>query len=147
MAITRFIPDVLWRAGTRVILPEWFYDTVLEYFEWLSGRPVVVPKPRNKACLSAKALLHLAIQCKRIGDIPKRRCLRPSPASSNLVCSRLHLAGWAHHKSLCKGQRGFNPKHAGHSLVIFFSSPATARHRCPKRKPNQVGGRPAKGKN
>ena len=49
MAITRFIPEVVWRAGTRVITPERFYDAVLEYFERSSGRSVVVPKPRNKA--------------------------------------------------------------------------------------------------
>ena len=68
MAIMRFIPEVVWHAGIRTIPLERLYDTVLECFDRSSGRPVVIPKLRNKAYLSAKALLHLAIQRKCIGD-------------------------------------------------------------------------------
>ena len=68
MAIMRFIPEVVWHAGIRTIPLERLYDTVLECFDRSSCRPVVIPKLRNKAHLSAKALLHLAIQRKCIGD-------------------------------------------------------------------------------
>ena len=68
MAIMRFIPEVVWHAGIRTIPLERLYDTVLECFDRSSGGPVVIPKLRNKAYLSAKALLHLAIQRKCIGD-------------------------------------------------------------------------------
>ena len=68
MAIMRFIPEVVWYAGIRTTPLERLYDTVLECFDRSSGHPVVIPKLRNKAYLSAKALLHLAIQRKCIGD-------------------------------------------------------------------------------
>ena len=62
MAIMRFIPEVVWHAGIRTIPLEWLYDTVLECFDRSNGRPVAIPKLRNKAYPNAKALLHLAIQ-------------------------------------------------------------------------------------
>jgi len=67
MAIMRFIPEVVWHAEIRTTPLERLYDTVLECFDSSSGRPVVIPKLKNKAYLSAKALLHLAIQRKCIG--------------------------------------------------------------------------------
>jgi hypothetical protein len=68
MAIMRFIPEVVWHAGIRVTPLERLYDTVLKCFNRSSGHPVVIPRLRNKAYLSAKALLHLTIQRKCIGD-------------------------------------------------------------------------------
>ena len=68
MAIMRFIPEVVWHAGIQTIPLERLYDTVVECFDRSSGRPVVIPKLRNKAYLSAKALLRLVIQRKCIGD-------------------------------------------------------------------------------
>jgi len=67
MAIMRFVPEVVWHASIRTTPLERLYDTVLECFDRSSGRPVVIPKLRNKAYFSAKALLHLAIQRKCIG--------------------------------------------------------------------------------
>ena len=68
MVIMRFIPEIVWHAGIRTTPSEKLYDTVLECFDCSSGRPVVIPKLRDKAYLGAKALLHLAIQRKSIGD-------------------------------------------------------------------------------
>jgi len=76
MAIMRFIPEVVWHAGIRTTPLEKLYDTVLECFDRTSGRPVVIPRLRNKAYLSAKALLHLAIQRKCIGDEPDKAVFR-----------------------------------------------------------------------
>ena len=68
MAIMRFIPEVVWHANIRTTPLQRLYDTVLECFDQSSGHPVVISRLRNKAYLSAKALLHLAIQRKCIGD-------------------------------------------------------------------------------
>ncbi|KAF9784022.1 hypothetical protein BJ322DRAFT_890472 [Thelephora terrestris] len=67
LAIMKFIPEIVWHAGIRTTPLERVYDTVLECFDRSSGRPVVVPKLKNKGYLSAKALLHLAIQRQCIG--------------------------------------------------------------------------------
>ena len=67
MAIMKFIPEVVWHDKIQTIPLERLYDTVLECFDRSSGNPVVFSKLRNKAYLSAKALLHLAIQ---------RKCIR-----------------------------------------------------------------------
>ena len=41
---------------------------VFDCFDHSTGRPVVISKLRKKACLSAKVLLHFAIQRKGVGD-------------------------------------------------------------------------------
>ena len=68
MAIMRFIPDVVWHAGIRTTPLERLYGAVLECFDFSNGRPAVIPRLRDKAYLSAKALLHLAIQRQCIDD-------------------------------------------------------------------------------
>jgi len=60
-AAMRFIPKVFWYAGIRTTTSERFYDAVREDFDRSFGRPAAIPKLRNKAYLSAKALLQLAI--------------------------------------------------------------------------------------
>ena len=67
-AIMRFIPEVVWHAGIRTPPLDRAYDTLLGCFDHSSGRPVVIPKLRDKAYLSAKAVLHLTIQRKCIDD-------------------------------------------------------------------------------
>jgi len=62
MAIMRFIPEVVWHPGIRTTPLKRIYDTVLERFDRSSGYPVVISKQRDMTYLSAKALLHLAIQ-------------------------------------------------------------------------------------
>ena len=66
-ATTRFIPEVVWHGDIRATPLERPYDTVLERFNRSVGRPVVIPKLRNKAHpqVSAKGLLYLATQRKR----------------------------------------------------------------------------------
>ena len=67
LAILKFIPEVVWHAGIRKIPLGKLYDTILDCLDRSSGSPVVIPKLKTKAYLSAKALLHLAIQRKCIG--------------------------------------------------------------------------------
>ena len=66
--IMKFIPEIIWHDGIHATPLEKLYDTVLECFDHSSERPVLIPKFKNKAYLSAKALLHLGIQRKCIGN-------------------------------------------------------------------------------
>ena len=68
MAMMRFIPEIIWYAGIRTVPLEKLYDTVVECFDQSSGHPVVIPRLKEKAYLSAKALVHLVIQRKCIGN-------------------------------------------------------------------------------
>ncbi|KAF9782346.1 hypothetical protein BJ322DRAFT_215753 [Thelephora terrestris] len=68
LAIMKFVPEVVWHHGIRAIPLDVLYDNVLECFSQSHGKPVVIPSLRNKAYLSAKALLHLVIQRKCIGN-------------------------------------------------------------------------------
>jgi len=92
MAIMRFIPEVVWHASIRATPLERLYDTVLECFDRSSGRPVVIPKLRNKAYLSAKALLHLAIQRKCIGDESDKAVFKSISSRHPIMGSR-HYEG------------------------------------------------------
>ena len=65
--IMKFIPEVVWHSGIQSTPLEKLYDTVLECFEQSSGHPVVSSKCREKAYVSAKALLHVTIHRKCMG--------------------------------------------------------------------------------
>ena len=66
--IMKFIPEIIWHTGIHNTPLEKLYDTVLECFDNSTGSLIVAPKFRDKAYLSAKAFLHLAIQRKYMGD-------------------------------------------------------------------------------
>ena len=66
--IVKFIPEVVWHADIRTTPLERLYDTVVECFDHSSDPPVVVPRFKEKAYLSAKALLHVAVQRKCMGN-------------------------------------------------------------------------------
>ena len=68
MAIMRFIPEVYWHSDIRTTPLERLYDTVVECFDRSSGHPVVSSKLKTKAYVSARALLHVAIQRKCIDN-------------------------------------------------------------------------------
>jgi len=87
MATMRFIPGVVWHAGINTTLSERLYYTVLECFDRSSGRPVVIPKLRNKAYLSVKVLLYLAVQHKRTGDEPDKAAFK-SVSSRHPIMTR-----------------------------------------------------------
>ena len=64
--IMKFIPEIIWHNGIPTTPLDKLYDTLLECFDYSSksGSPVVPYKFKNKAYLSARALLHLGIQRK-----------------------------------------------------------------------------------
>ena len=67
IAIMKFIPEVVWHADIHNVPLEKLYDTFVGCFDCSSGCHVLIPKLKDKAYLSAKALLHLAVQRKCIG--------------------------------------------------------------------------------
>jgi len=92
MAIMKFIPDIVWHAEIRTTPLERLYDTVLECFDRSTGHRVVIPRLRNKAYLSAKALLHLAIQRKCIGHESDEAVFR-SISSRQIIMGSEHYEG------------------------------------------------------
>ena len=62
MAIAGLVPELSWHTGIANTPLIQLYCTMIEYFNFSSGRPVVIPGLREKAYLSAKAVLHLAVQ-------------------------------------------------------------------------------------
>jgi hypothetical protein len=68
MVIARFVPEIVWHSGTRASSLERLYDIVLGCFDRSSGDPVLKPGCKEKAYLCAKALLHMCVQCKSVGN-------------------------------------------------------------------------------
>ena len=66
MAIMKLIPEIVWHASIGTTPLERLYHIVLGCFDRSSEPPVVIPKLREKAYLSAKALVHLAVQRKGV---------------------------------------------------------------------------------
>ena len=68
VVIARVAPEIAWNSGSWGILLEEFHDTLLECFDHSSGCPRLKLAFKDKAYPCAKALLHVSIQRKRIGD-------------------------------------------------------------------------------
>ena len=66
-AIARYIPEIFWHHGIQDPPLEKLYDAVLECFDRSSGLPILKPAFKDKAYLSARALLHIGIQRKYTG--------------------------------------------------------------------------------
>ena len=65
--IIKFIPEIIWHTGIQTAPLEHLYDTVVECFD-PSDRSVMIPKFKYKAYHRAKALLHVAVQRKCMGN-------------------------------------------------------------------------------
>ena len=68
MAIAGFIPEIIFHADTQTIPLEGLYNTVLRCFDHSSGHLILKPGLRDHAYVSAKALVHVGIQRRCIGD-------------------------------------------------------------------------------
>ena len=66
--IAKFIPEVVWHPGIRTAPLEKLYDKMAECFDYQSRGPVVNSGLKQRAYLYAKALLHVAIQRKFMGN-------------------------------------------------------------------------------
>ena len=91
MAIMKFIPEVVWHTEIQSTPLQRLYDILVGCFEFSSGHPIVIPKLRDRAYLSAKAVLHLAIQ---------RGCVRDGSDQDvfDSILHRHHIMGSKHYK-------------------------------------------------
>ena len=81
-SIMGFIPEVIWHSGVKKIPLQRIYNTLVDCFDFSGAHPVVVPKSRDIAYLSAKAFVHIALQ---------RRCITQheehAKKSSGALCA------------------------------------------------------------
>ena len=101
--VVTFIPEIIWHGGIKTTPLEILYDIVLKCFDfdYSPKEPVLIPKFKDQAYLGAKALLHLAIQRKCIGNESDvagfNRILRRHPT----IGSRRPLGGSDLEYTLC----------------------------------------------
>ena len=74
VAIAGLVPEIVWDTGIAETPLVRLNFTMREYFDFSSHPPVVIPELREKAYLTAKALLHLVVQ--RRGIEPERVLFR-----------------------------------------------------------------------
>ena len=65
-SIMDFIPEIIWHSGIKNVPLQRIYDILMDCFDLSEPSPVVVPKSRNVAYLSARAFVHIGLQ---------RRCI------------------------------------------------------------------------
>ena len=63
-----FIPEVIWHSGIKDVPRKRIYDVLMDCFDLSGAHPVVFPKSRDIAYLSARAFVHIELQ---------RRCITP----------------------------------------------------------------------
>ncbi|KAF9778912.1 hypothetical protein BJ322DRAFT_1113791 [Thelephora terrestris] len=61
-----FIPEIIWHGGIKDVPRKRIYDILIDCFDFSGADPVVVPKSRSVAYLSARAFVHIELQ---------RRCI------------------------------------------------------------------------
>ena len=85
MAIAGLIPEIVWHDDMGPSPLKQLYDIMLECFDSTSQPPALIPKLREKAYISAKALVHLAVQGKDLGyetDVFQSISMRHQPVGS-----------------------------------------------------------------
>ena len=90
-AIAGFIPEIIWHTETQVIPLERLYEIVLKCFDHSSGHPMLKPALRDHAYLSAKALVHVGIQHRCIGDVSRN-------AEFKSIMDQHQVMGFGHYK-------------------------------------------------
>ena len=85
ISIMDFIPEITWHSGIKIVPLKRIYDTLIGCFTFSGARPVVIPKFRDLAYLSARALAHIKLQ---------RRCITQDEGPDQ--------DSW---KALCEGHR------------------------------------------
>ena len=80
-----FIPEIIWHSGIKNVPRKRIYDTLMDCFDFSGAHPVVLPKSRDMAYLSAKAFVHIELQ---------RRCVTPyeehKQGSWEVLCANHH---------------------------------------------------------
>ena len=68
MVIIRFIPEIVWHGGIKTTPLERIYDSLFECFDDQVHFPAVLSRHRDRAYLSAKAVLHVIVQRRCLGE-------------------------------------------------------------------------------
>ena len=63
-----FVPEIIWHSDIKDVPRKRIYDTLVDCFDFSGANPVVLPRSRDVAYLSAKAFVHIELQ---------RRCITP----------------------------------------------------------------------
>lgn len=84
-----FIPEIIWHSGIKKVPLRRIYDALMDCFYFSGSHPVVIPKSREIAYLSAKAFVHIQLQRRCITHYEEHKedswralCLDHSPLSS-----------------------------------------------------------------
>ena len=65
-SIMDFIPEIIWHGGIKMVPLKRIYDILMDCFDFSGQSPVVIPRSRDLAYLSARAFVHIELQ---------RRCI------------------------------------------------------------------------
>jgi len=65
-SIMDFIPEIIWHGGIKKVPLERIYDVLMDCFDHSGSTPVIIPRLRDVAYLSARAFAHIGLQ---------RRCI------------------------------------------------------------------------
>lgn len=94
ISIMDFIPEVLWHGGIKRVPLKRIYGVLLDCFDFSGAHPVVIPKSREIAYLSARAFVHTELQ---------RRCItqreEQDQDSWKVICARHRLLSSADYGS------------------------------------------------
>ena len=60
--VLRAILRMAWRSGNHSLLLKRCYETLLQSFDMVDSQPILIPRSRNLAYLSARAFCHIFIQ-------------------------------------------------------------------------------------
>ena len=89
-----FIPEIIWHTGIKDVPRKRIHNILMDCFDFSSADPVVLPKSRDVAYLSAKALVHIELQ---------RRCITPyeehNQRSWRDLCANHHPLSSTPHRS------------------------------------------------
>ena len=68
-----FIPEIVWHNGIKDVPLKHIHDTLIDCFNFSGPSPVVIPKLRNVAYLSARAFVHIELQRRCITQYEEHR--------------------------------------------------------------------------
>ena len=72
-SIMDFIPEIVWHNGIKDVPLKHIHDTLIDCFNFSGPSPVVIPKLRNVAYLSARAFVHIELQRRCIAQYEEHR--------------------------------------------------------------------------
>ena len=72
-SIMDFIPEIVWHGGIKVVPLDRIYGILMDCFDFSGPSPVVIPKLRDVAYLSARAFTHIELQRRCIAQYEEQK--------------------------------------------------------------------------